>query len=66
MQFKNIQATMLCIVLTSLVGCSDSSEPAADAKPEMALADWVLINGQILTVDADFGITQAMAVKDGL
>jgi|MEHZ01.5.fsa_nt_MEHZ011332126.1_11 hypothetical protein len=66
MQFKNIQATVLFIALTSLVGCSDSSEPAAVAVPEMATADWVLTNGQILTVDADFGITEAMAVKDGL
>lgn len=66
MQFKNIQAIALLIVLTSLVACSDSSEPTADSGPEMIMADWVLTNGQILTVDADFGITQAMAIKDGL
>ena len=28
-------------------------------------ADWILTNGQILTVDADFSIVEAIAIRDG-
>ncbi len=37
---------------------------ACNGPPEATRADWVLTNGQILTVDTDFSIVQAIAVKD--
>ncbi len=37
----------------------------AAAQPPSEAADLVVVNGQILTVDEDFSIAEAMAVKDG-
>jgi hypothetical protein len=49
-----------------LAACSETSPPASDSATAMAdAADWVLTNGQILTVDEDFSIVEAMAIKDG-
>ena len=59
---------LVVIALLGLVACSESADPAAmivDAKQEGASVDWVLTNGQILTVDADFTIVQAIAIDDG-
>ena len=48
------------IMAGALVACSEAPSPAtADT------ADWVLTNGQILTVDENFDIVEAMAIKDG-
>ncbi|MEE8250087.1 MAG: amidohydrolase family protein, partial [Gammaproteobacteria bacterium] len=37
---------------------------ACNGPPEATRADWILTNGQVLTVDADFNIVQAFAIKD--
>ena len=44
------------ILATTLVACSKSDDHGVD---------WVLSNGQILIVDADFSIAEAMAIEDG-
>lgn len=49
---------VLCLVGLS---CFNS----AFAQNVDASADWVLTNGQILTVDADFSIVDAIAIRDG-
>ena len=61
----------LLFAVAALAACSERPEPAAvtpdpaaTAAPEPA-ADWVLTNGNILTVDEDFNIVQAMAIADG-
>ena len=65
----------LGLVLGGLIACSEQQEPAVIVDIDPALedpaltlsvsADWILTNGQILTVDADFSSVQAMAIKDG-
>ena len=37
---------------------------ACNGPPDATMADWILTNGQVLTVDADFNIVQAFAIKD--
>ena len=54
---------ILFSILITACGDRDSSLPEV-AKTN--IADWVLTNGQILTVDPDFSIVEAMAIKDGL
>ncbi len=58
-----IALIILFSILLIACGGRDSSLPEA-AKTN--IADWVLTNGQILTVDLDFSIVEAMAIKDGL
>ena len=52
--------TLAAAVLT-LAGLAACNAPEPNA---VAPADWVLTNGQILTVDADFSIVQAIAIRD--
>jgi predicted amidohydrolase YtcJ len=59
MVFKKTGLAFL-ILLGALVACSEAPAPATDNP-----ADWVLTNGQILTVDDDFSIVEAMAIRDG-
>jgi len=67
MRFKNIQLTSQLVFFALLVGCSEAPEPEMAIEIESeSMADWVLTNGQILTVDAEFSTAEAMAVKDGL
>ena len=58
-----IALIILFSILLIACGGRDISLPEA-AKTN--IADWVLTNGQILTVDLDFSIVEAMAIKDGL
>src|SRR5437870_836365 len=50
------------VLAAFLVGCAATgpSSPAAQQA-----ADLVLLNGKIVTVDRDFSIKQAVAIKDG-
>jgi predicted amidohydrolase YtcJ len=59
MVFKKTRIASL-ILAGALVACSEAPPPATDSA-----ADWVLTNGQVLTVDEDFSIVEAMAIKDG-
>jgi predicted amidohydrolase YtcJ len=57
------KAGLLSLALLGLGACDvvqeqDSSEPAA------GMADWVLTNGQVLTVDAEFSSAEAIAIQD--
>ncbi len=54
----------LCIILCLLaVSCSrDVSPESASTAPK---ADLIFINGQILTVDSQFSINEALAIRDG-
>lgn len=54
--------TGVLLVVAALTACSEQPEP--EALPKVG-ADWVLTNGKILTVDADFSVVQAMAITDG-
>ena len=67
-----------CLIMAvAMVACTEQPQPqqAAEApvpapveQPVAApgpAADWILTNGQILTVDADFSVVQAMAIADG-
>ena len=48
----------------SLIGCQpDSPAPEAPAPDGPPPADQVLMNGKILTVDADFSVAQAVAIQ---
>ncbi|NNE36943.1 MAG: hypothetical protein HKN08_01460, partial [Gammaproteobacteria bacterium] len=56
---KNIKRVlMLCTMLASLSGWAQS--PLL-----MNYADMVLYDGQVLTVDLNFSITEAIAIRDG-
>jgi predicted amidohydrolase YtcJ len=50
------------LTIVGLAACN-APEPTAVA-PASGSADWVLSNGQILTVDANFSIVQAIAIQD--
>lgn len=63
MRFNNIKLTSILAIFSLLLGCTEGPEPEIMMDN---MADWVLTNGQILTVDADFNTVEAMAVKDGL
>ena len=62
MRFFNFKVTTL-LVSVALVACSETPEPAVTE--EGAGVDWILTNGQILTVDQDFSVVRAMAITDG-
>ncbi len=69
MRFSQIYI-VLTVTIFGLVACSESPRPAAvidavDAIQESSSVDWVLTNGQILTVDAEFSVVEAMAIDDG-
>jgi len=55
------------LTLGILSACSPSTEPSSDRVPAGALeasADRIFINGNILTVDEDFSVTEAIAVQN--
>lgn len=56
-------------IVAALAACSEQPEPTAVTSDSTvtasSVADWVLTNGKILTVDEDFSIVQAMAIADG-
>ena len=56
----------LAAVILVLVGCSQSGEPGSDPStgPAAVTADRVFTNGNILTVDEDFSVAQALALQD--
>ena len=63
MNFKNIKLLSFIASFILFAGCSEepSSEIAINNSP-----DWILMNGQVLTVDSDFTTVEAIAIKDGL
>jgi predicted amidohydrolase YtcJ len=62
MQTKYLRIAAPVFLLFGLAGCSESSDPVV----ENPGVDWILTNGNILTVDEDFTIAQAMAIEDGV
>lgn len=56
------------LVAQLLAACGDAPETAAETANEVArpdIADTILINGKVLTVDSDFRVVSALAIKDG-
>lgn len=68
MQFNKLFAAAI-LVAVYLVGCSKAPEPTGTAVTPATLpsgaVDWILTNGQILTVDEEFSIVSAMAIDEG-
>ena len=58
----------MAFISVGLVACNAPPESTETAPPAeaagAAVADWVLTNGQILTVDADFSVAEAIAIQD--
>ncbi|MBT5330332.1 MAG: amidohydrolase [Porticoccaceae bacterium] len=71
MHNKLFGGLLSALFLLGLVACSES-EPAQEQGDSAAhsavqsTADWILINGKILTVDPEFSQVEAMAIEDGL
>ena len=63
---RSLAPLWLTAVLMTVAACDSAPhEPAADAAPAAAsAADTVLINGKILTVDDEFSVAEALAIKD--
>ena len=59
--YLGLSAAVLCLGLS--VGCGQSTEPASE-EPSVAVADRVFTGGSILTVDEDFSIAQAIAIRN--
>ena len=59
--YLGLSAAVLCLGLS--VGCGQSTEPASE-EPSVAVADRVFTGGNILTVDEDFSIAQAIAIRN--
>ncbi len=60
MRFVNISSTSLLAILFLLV-----LNHCAPAVPDALAPDLVLHNGKIVTVDEDFSIAQAVAIRNG-
>jgi hypothetical protein len=58
-----LYAVLSVVILTSCVGHETEFARSLQAP---SFADWVLINGKIITLDSDSSIKEAVAVKDGL
>ena len=58
---------MIRPLLAFAIAVSTVSPAAAQTAPPelMAYPELVLINGQVLTVDAQFAVAEAVAVRDG-
>ena len=71
MDNKLFGGLLSALFLLGLVACSES-EPAQEQGDSAAhsavqsTADWILINGKILTVDPEFSQVEALAIEDGL
>lgn len=59
----NFRGTVLSLALLWLVAC-DVAQEQDSPEPVTATADWVLTGGQILTVDADFSVAEAIAIQN--
>ncbi len=59
--YQRFSAAILSLAI--LVGCSQSTDPVSD-QPAAAVADRVFTSGNILTVDEDFSVVQALAIQD--
>ncbi|MEQ9378113.1 MAG: amidohydrolase [Imperialibacter sp.] len=59
---KGFHSIVLTCILIGLGSCQTNSS----SNEENVIADWVIINGKILTVDDNFSIVESMAIKDGL
>lgn len=55
----------LCTVI-SFSSCGGHEVDLARSIAMRGFADWILNNGKVITVDKDFSIQEALAVKDGL
>ncbi|MEM1119127.1 MAG: amidohydrolase family protein [Bacteroidota bacterium] len=55
------KSILLAFLVLSCAAC-DLENP----KEQFESADWIITNGQVITVDKDFSIHQAIAIKDGL
>lgn len=62
-----VRRTFKLLLLLFVAACSqDTPQDEAAASPGAAnIADHILTNGSILTVDADFSIAEAIAIADG-
>lgn len=53
--YRSIYHRLLCLLAVALLSCSDPDQP-----------DIILYNAQIVTLDVDNSMAEAMAIKDGL
>ncbi len=53
------------LLATGLAWCLPACSPDGGRSPAGLHADRVLVNGNILTVDADDSVAQALAIRDG-
>ena len=59
---KILYSILLVCVLIGLGSCNTDS----GSNGQKVVADWVIINGKILTVDKEFNIVEALAIKDSV
>ena len=52
------------VVLASTLSAQQTAAPAQIPALLVSYPDWILTNGQILTVDKNFSIVQAIAIRD--
>src|SRR5262245_1885963 len=66
-QMKQLVRVTTVAALIAVIGLTvGASLAAAQAPPEvLAYADTILTNGKVLTVDKDFSIREAIAIRDG-
>lgn len=66
MQSKFSTGLFTTLLLFGLSACSESEPIVEQPITDSRAADWILINGKILTVDPGFSEVEAMAIDDGL
>jgi predicted amidohydrolase YtcJ len=65
--FSSSRILFATLVVVAVIGILSARPAAGDVPPQLIkYADLVLFNGQVLTVDAEFTVVEAIAVRDGL
>jgi predicted amidohydrolase YtcJ len=59
---RRLKLVAMLLVALMLSSCSEPARDRLAGEPDRGLADLILFNGQIITVDQDFSVAQALAI----
>lgn len=65
-QHAMLRKTLYFILPIGMIMLSNACNTGSNLTKQKVVADWVLINGKILTVDKEFTTVEAIAIKDSI